>query len=41
MVWWSEKVKVMREKMTEVYQGGEEAFEDGVVMGWSEKELGE
>lgn len=35
----TEKVKVMTENMTELYQTAQDAFEDALLMGCSEKQL--
>lgn len=37
----TEKVKVMTENMTELYQAAQDAFEDALLMGCSEKQLRE
>ena len=35
----TEKVKVMAENMTELYQTAQDAFEDALLMGCSERQL--
>lgn len=35
----TEKVKVMTENMTELYQTAQDAFEDALLMGCSERQL--
>ena len=35
----TEKVKVMTANMTELYQAAQDAFEDALLMGCSEKQL--
>ena len=37
----TEKVKVMTENMTELYQAAQDAFEDALLMGCGEKQLRE
>lgn len=37
----NEKIKVMQENMTELYQTAQDAFEDALLMGCSESQLRE